>query len=252
MFSERLRIAVSKQSKDDTEWRKQRDKWKKDLSSSNHTASTKLVGLTIADRTINRKPQNQKFGLGWASIETLAEWTNLSPRTISTTLAELGRDDWIVVQRGTGPGNSNKYTLCLERRLAATNEIAAPAPSNYPSSSSNFLQNLQVLAIDPATSGQTPAILDPNSCKLQQTIKQDLLPTPINNPIRLLAEKVSAQDHFYLAQFLGEGNVELGYNVMGKATPELVDKMAISHREKNAGPDEIKAAFKSNGGVPGS
>jgi len=242
--AQRLHTAVSSIPKDDTVWRKQRDEWKAALSrSSAQTSSTKLVGLTIADRTINRSPGHKNFRLGWASVDKLAEWTALSPRTISTAFAELESAGWIALKRGTGPGNSSKYTLCLDRRLVSERDANDPNYSMDPIAKQEYLKNLQESAGAPVAKSSNPENFGRDTGKMPWPNKQDLRPNPTSTPIRLLRERATAQDHLQLATVLGEGNIERGYELMGKASADQLERVAVNLRERNLTADQIRAAL---------
>lgn len=235
---EALRIAIENHPREDKEFRKQRDAWKEGLARSPATPSAKLVGMVIADRTINRDRKHKKFGSGWASIETLSKWTGLSVRTISSCLRDLVDDGWIVLVQGTGPGNSNIYTLRLQRTSSDRTETDFATTG-----CSENLQNLQGYQREIGTSELNQEHLVINSRKLQQNSTKNLPPTPIKNPSNSFTAKATSNDHYQLATAVGNGDVEVGYAILNAASEEQIEQAAIDFRTGIVTGEELKVAF---------
>lgn len=73
---------------------------------SKQKGSAKFLLITIANFA------NENFnGQAWPSIETLAKWTGLTPRTIKLLLHKLEESGELNVYRGAGPHRCNVYTV---------------------------------------------------------------------------------------------------------------------------------------------
>ena len=116
--------------------------------SSHHTNATFLVALAVAD-VVNDTHNNEFF----MSIDTLAQKTRLSRRTVLTALAELETDGWLLkLQEGVGRGNHVIYQWVFIDDLPVVYETQKKGAKSAPfkgsekvQSTTEKVQNLHIL-----------------------------------------------------------------------------------------------------------
>lgn len=228
---EAVRAAAMLIPVDKREWQQFRDKFKKALRRSKLTLAVRMVGLTIADDTIQRNPSHQRYGMGWMSECSLAEAAGVTERSVRTALKLLARNGWIVLARGTGPGRSNVYTISL-RNLGYQNRN----DRTYSDARSKYRKDFPVCTGQPAPN-DTAEKCGRQTGKATQEHRKEFPPTPIRHHYY----SCSAEDQARLAEAVGDGDRGKGYEILLAAAPSDVDRAAIALRDGEAPIERLKS-----------
>jgi hypothetical protein len=115
-------------------------------------ASCFKVAFQLAQRT--NTAELEKFGtlVTWQSIPTMADAIQMSERTVRDMVSRLQAAGHLEIERGHGPGNSNRYTLRYRQPAAAFSE--ANTGSGLPHSDEQMRQlSVRIAAVERTNSG---------------------------------------------------------------------------------------------------
>jgi Helix-turn-helix domain len=235
------------------------------------TSAEEKVGLQIA-RYINQDPQNPGYRTAWAGHKKIASKTNLTRRTVISSITKLKQLGLIAIEQGAGVpglgGWTDRYTLRIDR-LDELEHFAEACRKKEVKSFHRFDGR-----INDGTDGESREkfagsgeISDRKTRNVRNEDVKGLHPTPSNNHLnnssnggprarsgaehaatpkaangrKEVSYQATAQDQYELAHCVGEGNVERGYNQLGLLGPANVNELALRYRLDPSSWEAIRA-----------
>ncbi|CEG09783.1 hypothetical protein BN961_03215 [Afipia felis] len=258
----RVMDAVQWLPRDNKEWLVARDRWKRAVLASALSAATKVVAIVIADFYINRNPQNRHFNWAWAAQETLARAAGLTRRTVASAMNELELAKLIVIDRGGGRkgdrGRTHRYTLrmdCLGDQGVHRTEDEQNLHNSTDVHKGTGSANDDVEMGNPRPKEVNGLPTTPSNSSLRDPL-YGLQPKPGSHPVKgkwlskgkepvvriqsfveTEANEVSSVDQSDLANFIGNGDLSVGWGRLMGLPDGVVDKMARRFKyDKSSGP----------------
>jgi hypothetical protein len=233
------------------------------------TTAQRQVGVLIAQQYINHNPDSPWFHSAWASHQTIANETGLSRRTVISAMILLRQIGLIAVDHGGGRkgpgGRTDRYTLridwldVLERAAQVVRQKDVKTFHNSDSQigrkpGESRAKSAQSGEIGDEMMGNSP----PQDVKRLRTTPSNktflesdsntysgALPKPQSLDVTARAcngRKVdsgnpTAQDHYALANLLGDGKLERGYLRLNRLYDADVDvnDLALRFRDRSSG-----------------
>ena len=241
------------------------------------TAAQRHVALAIAQQYINRSPQNPWFNSAWAAHQTIADQTGYTRRTVVSAMAALRNIGLLAINSGGGlnvpGGRTDRYTLRTDR-LDLLESVALALKQNglknfrrspdnqFDESGEKIIESGEIgdqMMGNPSnedvkglhTTLLTHLSNSPKAEFCSQSEAQPVATSQLGNGRKEESERVTAHDHRELAFFLGQGNVERGYNQLGLIDVANVDELALRYRLDPSSREDVRAEARRLLEAPG-
>jgi hypothetical protein len=254
-------LAVEWLPKPDKEFRLARKRWTDFVRSSKLlTPAQRQVGLTIADKYINRQPNHPWFNWAWPSHQTLAAKCGLSRRTVLAAIKRLAELGLLKVSSGGGTkgpgGRTDRYTL-------KTAGLAALEAQAEQTGAKKDVKNLHTFQKGEAVEGRERGEIHDTKVRnprqedvkglptnLINTPKESLTETPtssaagvrkrLSNESKKSVDVVRSVDHTNLAMCVGKGDLRAGYELLQKMSEDEINVLALRLRKEPSAADSIR------------
>jgi hypothetical protein len=245
----------------DKEFRLARKRWTDFVRGSKLlTPAQRQVGLAIADVHINRRPNHTWFNWAWPSHQTLANETGLSRRTVVSAVKRLEELGILKISHGGGAkgrgGRTDRYTLNmagLARLEAQFGRIGQDKGVKILRTleSDHFSEIHESGEIGQRKMRNTPQEdvkgLPPT---LLETPKDSVIAAPtasavearkrLSNVSKRSVLAVTSRDHSNLAECVGNGNLETGFERLQEMSEDDVNNLALRLRDDSSAAESIR------------